>query len=107
MPLADLWHRAAFHGAIHGVTGAMRCASYEETMTMTIVFKKVKLYWMILLMVIGSLFHYLQGFIHPGDAGFLPSTVSFENISIGRTISTRNNVGLAYIFQFDLRHRVA
>ena len=31
MPLADPWHRVAFHGAIHGVRGAMRCASYEET----------------------------------------------------------------------------
>ena len=34
----------------------------------------------------------------PGGAGFLPSTVSFENISIGRTISTRNTIGLAYLF---------
>ena len=61
MPLADLWHRVAFHGAIHGVTGAMRCASYEETtlefhLSYDDSFQKsesVKLYWMMLLMVIG------------------------------------------------------
>jgi len=29
----------------------------------------------ILHQLIGSLSHYLQGFIHPGGAGFLPSTV--------------------------------
>ena len=42
--------------------------------------KNILLMEEILHQLIGSLSHYLQGFIHPGGAGFLPSTVPLSSL---------------------------
>ena len=46
----------------------------------------------ILHQLMGTLYHYLQGFIHPGGAGLLPSTVAFKPWRHPRNEIPKNNV---------------